>query len=441
MAFAPHKYLPNEYVMTVQPVTDASVKALRARSRQFVPAVGDDRASVLILYACILENAFLAFVNNMLVRIDSQIVSSVQVVITMAAIGLVVHRRRKVSLPFVFGIIGFTFLSFLSAMYKGGLDLRFLYDVSIIPVFLLLGSTSQQQSISFLTRVLLIVFVVAIFEIALPNIYARVFNPGEYFYFTRDWMAAYVDYTGNMLTDLYLGSYRPGGSIFGASHRAGSVFLEPLSLGYFAVVASIFFVHAPGLARKRRAFLVSVCLFLAALSDTRVAVSLIVVLVTFSGILSRVPRQWLYMTPAILIVPIGALYIFPEFLGANAHERISITFGALENSSLGDLVFGSVSHAQVGDSGAIYFIGNAGILGYMLYLLLASGLFLANRPPVFESLAVLLYLFVTSLFGGAFLSIKTAALLGYTLGAISCIAPPSTRKVIQSDATSRNALV
>jgi putative polymerase len=407
--------------MTVQQVTGASTKVLRARSRRAVYALTDDRASFLVLCACILENALLAFVNNALVSIDARVVSSVQVVLTMAAVGLVLYRGRNVCRLFVLGIVAFTFLVLLSAMYKGSLDVRFIYDVSLIPIFLLLGSTTQQQSASVLTRTLLIVFVVAIIEITLPRVYAGVLNPDKYFYFTRDWLAAYVGYNENPLDspDFYLGAYRPGGTALGGETRAGSIFLEPLSLGYFAVIASIFFLQVPCLGLKRRIFLISVCLFLAALSDTRVAVFLIILLVTFSGILSRVPRQLLYVTPVFLLLSGGGLYKVSEIFGADASGRLSITFGNLESSSIVDIIFGGVNQTWVGDSGAIYLIGNAGILGYVLYLLLASGLVLTNRPPVFVSSAALLYIFVTSLFGGAFLSIKTAALLGYTVGAMS----------------------
>jgi putative polymerase len=380
-----------------------------------------DMPIYLLIYACVLENPVLALVNNYAFILNSQIVAAVQLAITLAVIVAIAVRRPCVGWQFVAAVGLFLFCTLVKFLYTGLFDPRFLYDASILPMFLLLGTTARRFSPAFLGSLLVVLALGAALELVFPELYTEVFNPRKYFYFTREWVAAVTEPTSSILTsaDIYLGSTRTGGSFFGALHRAGSLFLEPLSLGYFGAIAAVFAVHAPGLRRRSRAFLLLCCLFLAVASDTRVAVFLILATIALHRVLAKVPRIALYISPYFLVMAVVLLYFSTTALQGDLNLRLGVTMVPLLNGTAGAILFGGIDATKAVDSGIVYLIANAGLAGYCLYPSLASGLLLNERGSQAVSASILLYLFVGLVFGYAPMSIKTAAILGYgvaTLG-------------------------
>ena len=83
------------------------------------------------------------------------------------------------------------------------------------------------------------------------------------------------------------------------------------------------------------------------------------------------------------------------------------------------ILFGGVDDSNVADSGLVYLIANAGLLGFCIYPLLASGVLLGDDAPSSVATSMLFYLMVALSFGYAPMSIKTASMLGYGVATLS----------------------
>jgi len=402
-------------------------KEVRPRSATYF----HERLCICLLYACVLENCVLAAVNSLLFPVSQGLVVGAQLFLTASAIGLIVSGKARLERPFMFGCVGFTLCVLAAVAHSGTVDTRFLYDATVIPIFILLGMTARKFSTSFLTALLLIVLGVAIFELIFPEMYVALFNPLRYFLATRKWMGETQGLTATIVTanDFYFGAHRPGGTIFGADHRVGSIFLEPLSLGYFSFICAIFYLYKFRHKIIKSLIPVGVCLALAAMSDSRTSVFLIAFTTLFRGVIGRSAAEIRYMSPILILAVIIGVYSMAQTDSGDLAYRLSLTFGALRDASLTDILFGGQFNTVLGDSGVIYMIANAGVIGFFLYLFLASGFLVERNSAAFVTQAVLLYLVVASLFGGAIFSIKTAAILGFGIGsAVANARGPESKK-------------
>jgi putative polymerase len=374
-----------------------------------------------VIAAAILENPILALVNNFAVTLNAQVVAAVQLLITFAAVVVIVLRRPKLSHTFVVAGCLFLCCTLLKFIVSGTFNPRFLYDAAMLPLFLVLGASARGFSPRFFTIILVALVVTAVVELVFPDFYAALFNPRKYFYFTRDWVAAVTAPDASIATssDIYLGSNRYTGSFFGMSHRAGSLFLEPLSVGYFGIIGAIFLVHTPGLTIRRRSLLIFGCLMLAVLSDTRVAVFLILAAIVLRHVAGRVQLRWLFAVPYGVLLAVVILSFTVQAMPGDLGLRLGVTAEPLLDASPLAILFGGVSDAKVADSGIVYLIANAGLIGFCLYPLLASGILRdgGERSPV--AVSILLYLLVALVFGYAPMSIKTESVLGYGVATLS----------------------
>jgi hypothetical protein len=221
-------------------------------------------------------------------------------------------------------------------------------------------------------------------------------------------------------TDFYLGATRYAGSFFGlAAHRAGSLFLEPLSVGYFGIIGTILVVHTPGLTMRARVFLIGCCIGLALLSDTRVALFLILAAIVLRNFAGRARLRWLFAVPFGGLLAVVLLFVIAQAMPGDLGQRLGVTALPLLKASPFNIVFGGVDDTSVADSGIVYLIANAGLLGFCIYPLLASGVL--DDEDVYSPVAtsMLFYLMVALTFGYAPMSIKTASMLGYGVATLS----------------------
>ena len=267
-----------------------------------------DAAIYAVIIACLLENPVLALVNNFAFTLNASIVAGVQLMVTLAAVAVIAMRRPHLSRMFVGACCLFLFCALLKFIVTGSFNPRFLYDAAMLPLFLAFGASARKFSPQFLAVIVIVLMVTAIVELVFPDLYAEVLNPRKYFYFTRDWVAAVTapDASIASSSDIYLGSTRYTGSFFGAAHRAGSLLLEPLSLGYMGIISAIFFVHARATTGDKT-ILVVACILLAILSDTRVAVFLILAAVLARNVVGKARTPWLLATPYLLLLTVVGL--------------------------------------------------------------------------------------------------------------------------------------
>lgn len=380
-----------------------------------------DGAVMAVIVACIVENPLLALINNFAFTLNSSIVAGVQLLITFAAVLVIVMRRPHISRAFLVAGCLFLAAALLKFVVTGVFNPRFLYDAAVLPLFLVLGASAKRFSPRFFTIILIALLITAVIELVFPETYAAVFNPRKYFYYTREWVAAVTapDASIETSSDIYLGATRYTGSFFFAAHRAGSLFLEPLSVGYFGIIGSIFVVHAPSLSLRQKTALIVACLFLALLSDTRLAVFLILAMVGLRNLSGKTQLRWLLAVPYLLVLTVVLLYFAVQALPGDLGLRLGVTAEPLLKAMPLNILFGGVDDTKVADSGIVYLIANAGLIGYCVYPLLASGVFGEDDPPSPVAVSIMLYVMVALIFGYAPMSIKTASMLGYGVATLS----------------------
>jgi len=380
-----------------------------------------DAAIHAVIAACVLENPILALINNFAFTLNAQIVAGVQLLITLAAIAVIAWRRPEISRTFAVTTCLFLAAVLVKFIVSGSFNPRFVYDAAMLPLFLVLGASARRFSPRFFAVILIALLVTAVVELVFPDFYADLFNPRKYFYYTRDWVAAVTapDASIAISSDIYLGSNRYTGSFFGFSHRAGSLFLEPLSVGYFGIIGAIFATHAPELSLRQRAGLIACCLMLALLSDTRVAVFLILAAVLLRRLAGRVQLRWLFAVPYSVLMIVILLYFLVQAMPGDLGLRLGVTAKPLLEASPLTILLGGVDDSAVADSGFVYLIANAGLFGFCLYPLFASGLLCGAERPSPVSVSILLYLMVALAFGYAPMSIKTASMLGYGVATLT----------------------
>jgi hypothetical protein len=386
-----------------------------------IRAFQGDGVIFAVIAACVLENPILALANNFLFALNAGIVALVQLMITLAAVVVIAVRRPQLSRMFVLSITLFVVCVLLKFMATGSFNPRFLYDAAMLPLFLALGACADRFSPRFFGIILVALLVTAIVETVWPDFYAALFNPRRYFYYTRDWVAAVTapDSAIDTSTDFYLGATRYAGSFFGVAHRAGSLFLEPLSVGYFGIIGTILVVHASGVAMRARVFLIGCCIGLALLSDTRVALFLILAAILLRGLAGRARLRWLFAVPFGGLLAVVLLFVVAQAMPGDLGQRLGVTALPLLKASPFNIVFGGVDDTYVADSGIVYLIANAGLLGFCIYPLLASGVLDDTDIGSPVATSMLFYLMVALTFGYAPMSIKTASMLGYGVATLS----------------------
>lgn len=388
---------------------------------QAVPRQSD--APVFWLVAAgISFNFFLSIANAHVLSVSGTHVQIVQLAITGAAL-LLTFLRGGPAVPFAFPalIVAFVVLSGISAFTAGASDIKTIYDVVLLCTFIALGSTVGRLPLRLLNWLLAFSAGVALFEYFAPAAYTQLVDPLGYFANTRAWVAEALADTFTEGAGLGISGIRGSGeSWLGLSvggHRVGGIFLEPLSQGYFAAVLAIFYCYYYQDDFRRRTLACLVCLALALISDTRLAVLLIGFFYIAAPLARRLPAQLAYFVP-VLGLALGFL-VFSVFNDSSSEFvfRLSLTFKTLLHTPLYNVLFGGVDLTYAADSGIVTILSRAGLLGLMVFFLVATGLASMHRRVAMVLILVSVYLFATALFGAAFLSIKTAALLGLLIGA------------------------
>lgn len=367
-------------------------------------------------------NFFLAIANAHVLSVSGTHVQIVQLAITGAAL-LLTFLRGGPKVPFAFPalVVAFIMLCAISGFAAGASDLKTIYDVVLLCTFIALGSTVGRMPLRVLNWMLALSAAVAVFEYFAPAIYTQLVDPLGYFANTRAWVAQALGDTFAEGAGLgFNGTRGSGESWLGLTeggHRVGGIFLEPLSQGYFAAVLAIFYCYHFQDDFRRRTLACLVCLGLSLISDTRLAVLLIVFFYIAAPAARRLPAQLAYVVPALgLAIGMAVFAVFNDSTSEFVF-RLSLTFKTLLHTPLYNVLFGGVDLTFAADSGIVTILSRAGLLGLVVFFVLATGMASMHRRVSTVLILVSVYLLATALFGAAFLSIKTAALLGLLIGA------------------------
>ncbi len=408
-------------------------QAIRTRRFTWEPRSAESRmpfACFILLVLSMFVNLILAFLHARGAPMSSGIVMAVQALITALAVPAFLSPRVRLRQTALFAL-SFILFSAIVMNFLNPFNIKTIYDIVLIPIYIALGMSASYIRPKWMNYLLIFVFVIVLLEIFAPEIYVALFDPAGYFSSTRDWVA---NQKANAATEqgLYTGAIR-GESFFSfADHRIGGTFLEPLSLGYFAFIASTYYAGLYQGSRTVRTAAIIVCVCIALASDSRIPTALILVSTLFLTMRWRLPTLVLWLTFPVVILAVYTVYLQQfSFLYGDTFGRISITFDGLSRVSLAQIMGGMVPLERAGDSGILYMLRCVGLLGMPVAVWFYSGAY-TMRPGTNVSFFVMIvvYLTITLMFGGASLSIKTASLLGYLVGLASLraddVGPPST---------------
>jgi putative polymerase len=310
-----------------------------------------------------------------------------------------------------------------------GVDLKILHDIAIMYVFYKLGTLSSiERANRTLWIIMLIVLAFGAFEWLAPDLFGQVFDVWSYYVNKGVIDQDTVNYAG---TNLFISGNRgstalrnffPG--IFGA-HRISSIFLEPDSLGNFAVIVFAWCLSTkPGTARTGIWLMVlaGLCVVLA---DSRFAGICCAVMLACRQTTAMRSGVFVFAAPVAVVIGLtiaGSLSpmpvnVPPFIMNDDFAGRLLFSGRLLDDWGAAQWFGFAASPVYTADTGYAYFINNLGLpLAFIMLLLFAL-----SRPRSEEAAwmkAMMSVYFAASLcVGASVFTIKTAAIIWFLYGA------------------------
>lgn len=396
-----------------------------------VPLAGSSArvdATVLTVMAATLFNMALCFLFTLGLPVGSAVaVAACEVAISALAIVLARNVISDRALLVMLMLVGYLLaLSFV----RQGTGPKIVRDLMIPFVYYFLGvAGGTPERVDRLVRVLLvIVLAVAIVEWHDVALYTRLLDVSGYFLAkgmitTTD---AINDVTGAGV-GLYISGLRIGGRNFLpflepvlGLHRVSSVFLEPIELSNFAVIAySWLLCRSSACSVVNTVGYMLVCLVLIAFCDSRFA-SVVCVIITICH-LTGISRRTVFVAllPLIMcgITLFRAFLWHPVVVGDDLMGRLYTSGSLLASFTVSEWFGLRESLGQIGDAGYAYLITYAGFLaaGVLWTAFLAGSGTTRLAQTVRGAIAIYTTVLLTVSYGS--FSIKTAALAWYLYGA------------------------
>ena len=387
---------------------------------------GDSYIAVCILIT-IFMNAFLAVINNNVVSINQNVVIFVQLIITVFSMYVVLRTANGNTVMYLNKMVVLFLLVLFSLAVRGGGGYMELYGLFVIPLYVLLGVNFKGDDYKFIKFMLCFICFFALLEIFFVEIYIEIFNPLSYYTSTREWASKVLDNQGISSFDvadgdLYFGAYRPGGTISGLSHRVGSIFLEPLTLGFFGFFVFLFLYHLNSYKLKGIVLYSLACVFLAVVSDTRIAVFMIFLTIFLRYSSKFIPNMLVPLMPFLILFSVFSVYMFASgILSSEMALRIGTTFDPFLNSNFLQIISGDLNFPEditLGDSGLIKIISASGVLGTIYYYYLITGVASGFKLDKIYTLSFTFFFVVITLFSVLVLSVKAAAAYAFFSGLV-----------------------
>lgn len=392
-----------------------------------MPGLGISDSTVyatLLLLAVVLHHWLLCLLHSKGLSVSVARVAMAEMMIYIACLPLLLARLSLRSLIAVFVALG---ACGLLALLRGGyFDAKAARDLLIPLIFVWAGRAHAQNGRS-LDRPLLVlagvVVAVGLVQAVIPDIYNRLFNTFNYYVSLGGINSASAQVSGQSVT---LNGMRPEGigrtllpQVLGAQ-RVSSVFLEPVSLGNFAVI-----LLSWGLAKSREqwrtaAWFVGAALVCIVLADSRFGFYMTGLLLVLRFVLHGRGHLLGLVFPAFGAVGLLLLATYLPSDGDNLLGRMTVSGQVLlsfdERNLLGLRDFAT----NFGDMGYAYVFTRFSLVGAALMWLCVYLLPLhdetARRFRTFMSAYVTLILCVS---GTSLFALKTAGVMWFAVGAMS----------------------
>lgn len=373
-----------------------------------------------LILLCTFFNFFLCFINTNVHGISTAVIIGCEIILIFSAAFLGFHRVDKAKLYWL-AVLGAQFFLFVFfSLIKHEALAKPLRDVIIMPVFMVLGlSCYRLNLVRPLLAVLFIVLIVGLLEAFWAEKFLSIFNFKDYFVAK----GAMEEFAPQPLNTFASGT-RPGGRFLldlPGIHRIASIFLEPISLGFFSFILALYFISI----RKEISHIVygtavAMALVLIWLSDARMALGCFMATFIFKELFSRIDHRFslivfpICLMAAYTVDAAGLLDIGGEGIGARIHSTVlSLDLSSLEVW----MGFGKVTYTA--DSGLADMMKSQGILSVLIFWI-SPVIFMKRVPPEARVFiwGVAFYLAFGFLISPAYTSIKTAALLWFMYGSL-----------------------
>lgn len=374
----------------------------------------------LVLSGCIFFNFVLCFANTNLFHISNGII----IVCELALIGLAAlwafKRVDRTHFYWVLLIAVLAVIAVCASALQGVALVKPFRDIFIVPVFAAFGLACTRFRLTpFLLVISFIVVAIACLEGFAPDWFLNVFNFKEYFIAKgaledADWLTM----------NTFASGVRPGGRFLldiPGMHRVSSVFLEPVSLGFYGFVSGLYFV---AMRDRMSWFSFAVGLAMAFLliwfSDARMAFAALFYAILLRPVLAHIDHRFhILVFPAMLlaaylITVFGLMSTEGEGMGARFHSTMEVI------SKVDFNVLAGYSRDTLGftlDSALAYLLQNLGLMGFLLFWL--CPFFYARRLSVPARIylgGTAFFIAFSFLISAAIFTIKTAALLWFIFG-------------------------
>jgi putative polymerase len=311
---------------------------------------------------------------------------------------------------------------------------------AIIPfAFLTLGTAYRGRLHKLVLWLAVIVVLVAIFEMAFPDLYGDLVDPRSYFVNTR---GNSEDDFWNEASKLYVSATRPGERNWLGGFelpRVSSIFVEPVTMGNFIIFfCAIAVTFWRSLRTVGVVFSLALILFLLIASDGRLASATCLLMLILAPLLRRVDQT---LAAFLFIGVLLAGWLAVWALGVGAYDdtllgRVFVSVDAINQMSPREW-FGMDLAApyRYSDSGIAYFIAGQSILVVLVFLIAYS--FMLKMPTsngqLFKNLFVVAFA-LSLLVSNAYFSIKTAGLWWFACGYFWRLRIPQTASAVEGRA-------
>lgn len=376
----------------------------------------------IIILATLFFNPVFAIINGHVTYLSPNAIIAAEVLIVAAASLVVLANLNPRMTPWIMliGVIGI--FAFLRTVGTGTFEPKFVRDALIIPVFVLLGMTVRPEKTAMTVMVgAAVALVFLLMEAWSLPAYRDFFKVKEFYINTR---GVSPDKFWDEEIGLYPSAVRDDRLLpFVDLHRLSSIFLEPVSLGNYSALLFAYALAFRRLISKRAFWFVLLASFVLLVGcDGRLAfVGLFLIMV------AMLAAPFLPPYSAILYLPFAALMVcLVTWIGGfdpNGNDfpsRLALTTMLLESYGPMEYLGLSDKFADIAvDSGLAYWIYTQSALAVAVYWTM---LVVASRhetlPQVRFLHAVAIYVTATMLVSASFVSIKTAALMWFLLGAL-----------------------
>lgn len=377
-----------------------------------------------LLMAVVAHHWVLCLLHNKGISVSVARVAMAEMVIYIACVPLLLAHLSLRWLILVFAMFG---ACGLIALLRGGyFDAKSARDLLIPLVFFWAGRSFGQNGRSFdrpLLAIAAAVVAIGLVAAAIPNLYNGLFNTFSYYVSLGGISEASAQVSGQSVT---LNGMRPEGigrtllpQLLGAQ-RVASVFLEPVSLGNFAVILLGWGLAKPAAEWRTSAWFVAAAVVCIVLADSRFGLYMTGLLVVLRLLVHGRAHLVGIVFPALGAMALLLLAAYMPGTGDNLVGRMTVSgqfllgFDHLSLLGLRDFAtnFGDMGYAYVFSRFSL--IG-AGLMWLGFYLLPLHDE-TARRFRTFMSAYMTLILCVS---GTSLFALKTAGVMWFALGALS----------------------